>query len=101
MRTMDKIAAISSAPRIASAADIANKAAVAKPAAQDARSQEPSSAPEHPASVATLVDAIVAQGPPINLEKIARVRAEMARGTFEVNRLGIADAMLNLPASEQ
>lgn len=91
---MDKIAPIFQSGRVSFAADATGKQPIGvaspAPAPVDAR---PKPASTH--SVSSIVDAIIAQGPPIDLEKIARVKAEIARGSYQIDPDRIADALLN------
>lgn len=90
---MDKILPVPHVPSVTPALEVANR--TPKPAAPRAAPAPASSAPP-PLSVATVVAAIVAQGVPIDLEKVARVRSQIARGAFALDSAATAGAILKL-----
>lgn len=100
---MDKIAPLSPALRATPVADATNGPAPApQPVARPARPASPErpAAADNPVSVAAVVEAIIAQGPPIDLDKIARVRADIARGTYVLDPDRIAAAMVKMGARD-
>lgn len=97
---MDKIAPLSPALRATPVADATNGPAPApQPVARPASPERPAAA-DNPVSVAAVVEAIIAQGPPIDLDKIARVRADIARGTYVLDPDRIAAAMVKMGERE-
>ncbi len=90
---MDKISPVAPVPGAAPNANVASRPQMS-PAAPPLT---PATATAPPAlSVAAVAAAIIAQGPPIDLEKVARVRSQIARGTFTVDPERLASVLLKM-----